>query len=726
MLGNKEFQTPNAIDPGDDLPSRPSRRGSAVADVPSVEDVRMNAARLLQDTEEIPIDGPNDFPYDADDNRDEEFGEDDRYSSSLPSVEEARMYAGRILSGARSSRDLSPGATERARLTNANFKGFSKHGIPLSDFNGARRKRRFKCCLGALLFIILGAIILGLSTSGSKSRGDLYNFHSSHPQLSERMKKAVEFLKSKGYSTAESLQNHESPQFKAANWISDYDIVDYDIPYQNESKYDVSDFVERYILAVFFYATGGGDGEWKETHKFLSEENHCAWFTELELADADPVALGVSCDASSRVSEILLPKNGLIGSLPPELAHLEELHFLDIKDNDVAGKIPDEFERLSKLDFFDVRRNSMTGKIPEWIGDTWTKLEELGLAENQFTGSLPASMAALRSLKTLSLSDNNLSGSVGMLWGITQMEFLYLEGNAFTGELDSMFCRDMESLIQLDISSNVFVGTNLPVHLLQHTTLEVLDISDNDLVGTIPEITEQNEKLKFLAAADTLLTGSLPKSISNLSGLHHLDLTDNDLTGDIPESLSNIAKLSYLFLSGNPDFQSGPVPAFVQSMTELRELSLSDTGRVGGIPFWIGNMKQLVLLDLSHNDLIGEIPASIWQLPNLSYLLLQGNKLSGQFPAGATQASKLELLLLEKNDISGALTEVCNMQVKHVYADCDKIECNCCQCCKDKEVNCNDLNLLYSNKDFHWEYNYERVSYAFSPEILISPATDKN
>lgn len=441
----------------------------------------------------------------------------------------------------------------------------------------------------------------------------------------------------------------------------------------------------------------------------------------MELSDAAPVALGVTCDNTLRVSEILLPKNGMIGPLPPELGHFEELHFFDVKDNDLSGEIPEEYKLLSNMDFFDIRRNSISGKIPEWIGDNWKKLEELGLASNLFEGTLPASMAALRNLKTLSLSDNDFEGPVGMLWGITQMEFLYLEGNAFTGELDSLFCRDMEKLIQLDVSSNVFTGTNFPAHLLQHSTLEVLDISDNDVSGTFPEVTEQNGSLRFLAVADTGLTGPIPESISNLVGLHHLDLTGNDLTGEIPESLSNLAKLSYLFLSDNPDFQSGPVPAFLQSMTELRELSLSDTGRDGGIPFWIGNMKQLVLLDLSENDLIGQIPADIWQLPHLSYLLLQRNNLSGPFPAGASQASKLELLLLEKNSISGDLAEVCNMSVKKVLADCKEIECTCCQCCEDDKPNCNDMNILYSNQDFHWEYDYERHSYAFSPEILFAP-----
>lgn len=316
MLGNKEYQTPNAIDPGDDLPSRPSRRGSAVADVPSVKDVRMNAARLLQDTEEIPIEGtsPRSFPYDADDNRDEEFGDEGKYSSSLPSVEEARLYAGRILS-ARSSRELSPDSAERARLTDANFRSMQKNSIPLADFNGVRRKRRIKCCLGALLVIFVIAVIVALSSNVSKPEGDFYHFHSSQPHLSKRMQRTVEFLESQGYSTAESLQDYMSPQFRAANWISDYDILDYTIPSQNTSeydKYDVNDFVERYILALFFYATGGGDGKWEETHKFLSEENHCAWFTEMMLSETDPVAIGVTCDNNLRVSDILLRKLSFI------------------------------------------------------------------------------------------------------------------------------------------------------------------------------------------------------------------------------------------------------------------------------------------------------------------------------------------------------------------------------------------------------------------------------
>lgn len=729
MLGNNvEFQTPNAIDPGEDLPSRPSRR--AVADVPSVQDVRMNAARLLQDTEEIPIEQTNaTFPYDADDNRDEEFG-DDRYSGSLPSVEEARLYAGRILS-AKSTRDLSPESAERARLTDENYKNsLGKNNIPLTDYNGERRKRRIKCFLGASLIVIMGIVIIALAvrvSNPSEATGissPETSLPSSTPQLSTRMKRTVDFLESNSYSSATSLRDEASPQFKAAEWMSNFDLLNYPIPTQASNQYDISDFVERYVMAVFFFSTGGVD-KWTELHNFRSETHVCSWFTELSLSDGENLAIGVSCNVDLRVEELLIPKNGLEGTIPTEMAHLENLRFFDLKDNQLSGSIPDELERWSNMQFFDARRNNMDGLLPAWIGDKWANLELLALADNFFSGTLPPSIAGLRRLKTLALSDNEFRGPIGTLWGITQMEYLYLEGNEFTGKVDSLFALDMENLVQFDVSSNQLTSTSFPVHLFEHSKLEVLDLSDNDMTGSLPNLTKENNVLRYFAIADNVFTGTLPISISYLKGLKHLDLTGNDFDGEIPESLVDMPRLTYLFLSENA-FQSGPIPEFMSELIGLRELSLSSCHRDGNIPDWISKMTDLVLLDLSHNKLHGSIPDVVWDLPNLSYLLLQSNELSGDPSAKASKAgNNLDMLLLDKNDLTGDFNEVCDGSLKreNIYVDCSELACTCCSCCKDHEKNCND-NILYSNLDFHWEYDYERVSYAFSPEILFSDSSD--
>src|SRR5687768_6666720 len=55
------------------------------------------------------------------------------------------------------------------------------------------------------------------------------------------------------------------------------------------------------------------------------------------------------------------------------------------------------------------------------------------------------------------------------------------------------------------------------------------------------------------------LSGSIPSSLGSLAKLRLLDLEYNDLTGSIPASLGNLADLQYLSLIIN--HLSGPVPS---------------------------------------------------------------------------------------------------------------------------------------------------------------------
>jgi len=737
MLGHVEYQTPNAIDPGERAPSRPTRKGgsasTAVADVPSVKDVRKNAALLLQATEEIPINTAEtdttptgSFLYDASDNRNEDYDDEGgKYSSSLPSVEEARMYAGRILS-ARSTNNVSPASMERARLTD-NHQG--KSGVSLSEkyYFGERRKRCYVRCLVAVLVMVLAVVIIDLTAklsrrSGNGRKDPISGSFRPGPQHSERLKQTIAFLDDYSYSSAEAMKDPTSPQFMAAAWISDYDLIQYLVPIAGSNRDDISQFIERYVMAVFFYATGGPK-DWVERHKFMSEEHLCAWFSSKKLDDGEVVAIGVSCDIDLRIDEILIPKNKLVGSLPTEMGHLEKMHFLDLKDNELDGSIPDELERWTNMEFFDVRRNGMGGTIPHWIGENWKPLKELGLAQNFFSGTIPPSMSGLHELRTLSLSDNEIQDSLSKLYGLTQLEYLYLDDNMFTGNVDSFTMRDFDDLVQFDISSCNLEGDNFPTDILTHPKLEVIDFSDNNIKGTFPEILFDNKILRYLSLAGNDFTGTLPGSIDSFYGLHHLDISGNNIKGTLPMALSKMHKLMYLFAGENP-FDAGPLPEFLSKMTLLRELCMSGTNRNGILPDWISEMKELVLLDVSYNRIEGNVPESLWELPELSYLLLHRNKFSGDLPSGVGKASNMKLLLLDKNDISGDLLEYCDKNAGHqltkIIADCDEVSCDCCDCCSDHEHNCND-DIMFTNLGFNWQHNYTRVGYAFSPEILFGP-----
>jgi Leucine-rich repeat (LRR) protein len=294
------------------------------------------------------------------------------------------------------------------------------------------------------------------------------------------------------------------------------------------------------------------------------------------------------------------------------------------------------------------------------------------------------------------------------------LEYLYLENNRFKDTVDDQFLINSTSLVQVDLSSNLLTGQGLPHHFFAYPNLQVLDLSDNQINGTIQDVHIRKHPLEFLSLSNNSLTGTLPTTIAYLRLLRHLDLTGNNLSGDIPSTLGNMHSLNYLFLSEN-DWTPGPIPMFLSEMSNLRELGLRATNRTGSLSSqWFGRLQLLELFDVSNNKLRGSIPTRLFENSHLHYVLLNRNELDGEVPIEDI-SSDLQLLLLDKNKVTGNLTELCTGSNITIVADCveDEIVCDCCHCCVDSDEMCNNY-VWYMNEEFSWENNYRRTVYAYS------------
>ena len=78
-----------------------------------------------------------------------------------------------------------------------------------------------------------------------------------------------------------------------------------------------------------------------------------------------------------------------------------------------------------------------------------------------------------------------------------------------------------------------------------------LDLSNNQLTGSIPPEIGNLTNLTWLWLNDNQLTGSIPPEIGNLTNLTRVSLYDNQLTGSIPSELGNLTNLTYLNLKSN-------------------------------------------------------------------------------------------------------------------------------------------------------------------------------
>ena len=90
---------------------------------------------------------------------------------------------------------------------------------------------------------------------------------------------------------------------------------------------------------------------------------------------------------------------------------------------------------------------------------TLYKLENLNLSSNKLSGSLPAEMSNLSSLKTAYFQSNELSGKVPDFSGISTLVTLYIDNNKFQfGDFEDEFTHYKNNVTSFSYTSQAKVG----------------------------------------------------------------------------------------------------------------------------------------------------------------------------------------------------------------------------------------------------------------------------
>lgn len=200
------------------------------------------------------------------------------------------------------------------------------------------------------------------------------------------------------------------------------------------------------------------------------------------------------------------------------------------------------------------------------------RLRELHLFSNRLRDLSPHLLRGVPFLRTLDLSENQLSDPPADVFDHASLTSLVLENNQIE-EADGSWLPENSSLTWLDLSGNRL--TTLRAALLQKTpSLVNLDLSDNRL-----------ERIEA-------------KSLDLLTKLERLNLQGNMLTSLDGDLFQNTSRVGYLFLSRN---KLGSLPQdLFRELTELKALSL-DENQLSHIPQ--GLLDPLVNLDAQGLDL---------------------------------------------------------------------------------------------------------------------------
>ncbi|KAJ8760915.1 hypothetical protein K2173_021953 [Erythroxylum novogranatense] len=121
---------------------------------------------------------------------------------------------------------------------------------------------------------------------------------------------------------------------------------------------------------------------------------------------------------------------------------------------------------------------------------------------------------------------------------------------------------------------------------------------------------ERENRIISLQLPAFQLSGQLPESLKYCHSLQVLDLSNNALSGSIPAQICNwLPYVVTLDLSGNQF--SGSIPPEIVNCKFLNNLILSRNKLSGPIPYGLGGLERLKRLSVSDNDLSGPIPADL-------------------------------------------------------------------------------------------------------------------
>ena len=220
------------------------------------------------------------------------------------------------------------------------------------------------------------------------------------------------------------------------------------------------------------------------------------------------------------------------------------------------------------------------------------------------------------------------------------------------GEWHGVTTDDYDRVVELNLSQNQLSGT-LPPEIGQLTTLVNLDVYGNQLQGEIPPEIGKLDNLTHLALWANQFRGSIPAEMGDMASLEWAALGINELTGPIPAELGNLTTATHLDFTLNQ--LSGEIPSELGNLTNLVWLAFWSNRLTGPIPPELGNLTNLERLDLDTNRLTGAIPPELGNLVNLERLYLHANRLTGEIPPEIGNLASLQILALNNNTLTGEI-----------------------------------------------------------------------
>ncbi|XP_016719131.2 receptor-like protein Cf-9 homolog [Gossypium hirsutum] len=344
------------------------------------------------------------------------------------------------------------------------------------------------------------------------------------------------------------------------------------------------------------------------SHNSLTEVEHFPW-KNIEVLDLSSNLISGNLPIlPSTINVFLISNNSFNGEVSSLICNATNLQILDLSHNYLGGTIPQCFGNLSNsLLVLNLKKNKFYGKIPPTFAKG-CQLTNFNLNGNFLEGPLTPSILNCRGLEVLDLGNNKINDTFPhWLGSLPFLQVLFLKSNHMHGSLrvNSSKSSPFFSKIQIfDLSSNYFSGP-LPVRYI------------NSFKGII-NLEKIGSKLSYMGVYDSkgsdfytysigiVMKGQYMELVKIFTMWMIIDLSNNQFEGGIPEVFGKLNLLKGLNLSHNN--LNGGIPTSIGNLTSLEWLDLSSNRLSGTIPNGLADLQYLSSFNVSENQLHGQIP----------------------------------------------------------------------------------------------------------------------
>mmetsp|Transcript_11705 Transcript_11705/g.33653 ORF Transcript_11705/g.33653 Transcript_11705/m.33653 type:complete len:610 (+) Transcript_11705:157-1986(+) len=322
------------------------------------------------------------------------------------------------------------------------------------------------------------------------------------PTVSTRESEILKSLK----KLSAKVEVEETPYHMAANWIL----------YDDPSQLEVGDIQleQRFALAVLYYSTtSNGSKPWNSCNPFNFSEG------EADFAASHNVLIVTIDKNYCTVMQRVGNEKWIAGTSKNRwLSEANECNWNGVLcDNEqkviqsiilVGQNLTGNLDLRSDDDYDDCESESESESENDChlLLRTMPDLRRIGLHYNSLTGTIPSSYARFSNLR-----------------------YLELHGNKLTGEIPPSFYTKLTSVQLLNLGENELEGT-LSTRIGYLSKLEGLHLHDNDFWGDFPTEIGELSSLIYSRIHDNQFSGPLPTEMGKLTSLILLMYYNNEFS----------------------------------------------------------------------------------------------------------------------------------------------------------------------------------------------------